>query len=72
MGLSEYISSLISGSDWLKMNCPMKNMMTHKVTINFNVFGAFMKNVVVSNLNGTSIVTTNGSDCGMKDPHIFK
>jgi hypothetical protein len=32
-------------------------MMTDKVTINLNMFGPFMKNVIMDNLNSTHVVT---------------
>jgi hypothetical protein len=31
--------------------------MMDKVIVNLNTFGPFMKNIVMGNLNGTSIVT---------------
>ncbi|GKV27934.1 hypothetical protein SLEP1_g37047 [Rubroshorea leprosula] len=44
MSLSEKVSSLC-------------NMMANKVTVNLNVFSAFMEDIVMSNLHGTLIVT---------------
>jgi hypothetical protein len=44
------------------------NMLSDKVTINLNVFGAIMKDIIMSNLNSTAIVATK--DCGRRvDPY---
>jgi len=37
--------------------CSMLKMMTRKVEIILNVFGEFMKEQVVGNLNGTFVIT---------------
>jgi hypothetical protein len=43
-------------------------MLSDKVTINLNVFGAIMKDIIMSNLNSTAIVATK--DCGRRvDPY---
>jgi hypothetical protein len=36
-------------------------MMTNKVTINLNMFGLFMKNISMGNLNSTPIVIIDKS-----------
>jgi hypothetical protein len=35
--------------------------MTDKVTVNLNMFGLFMKNIIMGNLNSTSVVTVDRS-----------
>ena len=34
-----------------------KQMMTNKMTVDLDVFGSFMKDIIVSNLNSTVVVT---------------
>ena len=36
-------------------------MMTHKMTINLNMLGAFMENIIMRNLNSTTVVKMYGS-----------
>ena len=38
--------------------------MTNKVTIDLNVLGALMKNIIMGNVNSTMIVTVNRSTGG--------
>ena len=47
----------------------MDKMLIDKMTINLNVFGLFMKDIIVSNLNGTSIITIKRNE---KDVDIPK
>jgi hypothetical protein len=39
------------------MKVTMKKMLMDEVTINFNMFGSLMENIIVGNLNDTIIVT---------------
>ena len=54
------------------MNGTLKHMMTNKVTISLYMFNALMKDIIVSNLNGTTIITIKKSSREMIDPHIMK
>ena len=42
----------------------MDKMITDKMTINLNVFSPFMKDIIVSNINDTLVVTIKGSSRG--------
>ena len=42
----------------------MDKMITDKVTINLDVFSLFMENIIVSNMNGTLVVTIKRSSKG--------
>jgi hypothetical protein len=53
-------------------NGAMFEMMTSKITIDLNVPSLFMKNQVVSNLNGTLIVTIHWSRMRKGNSHIRK
>ena len=44
----------------------MDKMITDKITIDLNVFSSFIEDIIVSNMNGTLIVTIkrSGRGCG--------
>ena len=42
----------------------MDKMITDKMTINLDVFSPFMEDIIVSNMNGTLIVTIERSSRG--------
>ena len=42
----------------------MDKMITDKMTINLDVFSPFMEDIIVSNINGTPVVTIKGSSRG--------
>ena len=44
----------------------MDKMITDKITIDLDVFSLFMEDIIVSNMNGTLVVTINRSsrECG--------
>ena len=44
----------------------MDKMIPDKMTINLDVFSLFMKDIIVSDINGTSVITIkgNGKRCG--------
>ena len=44
----------------------MNKMITDKMTINLDVFSPFIKDIIVSNMNGTLVVTIKSSSkrCG--------
>ena len=44
--------------------------MTDEVTIDLNEFGAFMKNIIMSNENNTTVVTVNRSAGGLRSTHV--
>jgi hypothetical protein len=45
-------------------------MMTNEVTIDLNVLGALMKNIIMSNMNSTTIVAVNRSTGGLGSIHV--
>ena len=42
----------------------MNKMITNKMTIDLNVFSPFMEEIIVSNMNGTLVVTIKRSSRG--------
>ena len=61
MKFGKKISRLVSRYEKKKTNSTTNNMLTNEVTINLNMLGAIMKNIIVSNHNGTTIVTMKNS-----------
>ena len=59
MSFSEDVSWLINSGNWQELNGLTSYMLTHEVTVNFNVFCALVKDVIMGNLNlnGTVVVT---------------
>ena len=57
MCLGENISYLIRRDDRMKINSITSKMLTNKMTIYLNMFGAIKKNIIMSNQNDAAIVT---------------
>ena len=55
--LRKDISNLIRRANWKKMKDASRQMMMHKMTINLNMLGALMENIIMRNLNSTTVVT---------------
>ena len=57
---------MIFGGDGKELESTMDKMITDKMTINLDVFSPFMEDIIVSNMNGTLIVTIkrSGRGCG--------
>jgi hypothetical protein len=47
-------------------------MMAHKMTVYLNVFSALMKNIVMRNLNRTSVVTEYRRARSLRSTHIME
>ena len=47
-------------------NSSMDKMILDKMTINLNVFSPFMEDIIVSNMNGTLVITIKGSGRGCR------
>ena len=50
----------------------MDKMITDKMTINIDVFSPFMENIIVSNMNGTLVVTIKRNSRGCGHTQILK
>jgi len=55
---------LIFGGDGEKLKSTMDKMIPDKMTINLDMFSPFMEDIIVSNMNGTLVVTIKGSSRG--------
>ena len=45
-------------------------MMTNDVTIDLNVLGALIKNIIMGNVNSTTIVAVNRSTTGQRSTYV--
>ncbi|GMP43469.1 hypothetical protein CsSME_00012818 [Camellia sinensis var. sinensis] len=72
MSFGEDISRLINRRDRMEMDSTMSNVLPNKMTVNLNVLGAIMKNIIVSNLKSTVIVTKEGSSARGSNTHVSK
>ena len=52
------------------MKSTLLKMMTNEVTIDLNVLGALMKNIIMSNVNSITIVTVNRSIDGLGSTYV--
>ena len=55
--LHKDVSSLIRRANRKKTQDASRQMMMHKMTINLNMLGALMENIIMRNLNSTTVVT---------------
>ena len=70
MNFSEDVSWLIGRQDGNESNRVTSDMLTNKMTINLDMLCPFMKNVIVGNLNSTSIITADGGGKVLSDSHV--
>ena len=52
------------------MKSTLLKVMTNKVTIDLNVLGALMKNIIMGNVNSITIVTVNMSTVGLRSTYV--
>ena len=52
------------------MKTVVLKMIMDEVTIDFNVLGALMKNIIKGNVNGTTIAIVNRGTGGLRSTHI--
>ena len=70
MSFSEDVSRLIDRGNGDKANKIAGDMLSNKMTVNFDMFGPFMKDIVVRNLNSTPVIATNSGGKLLRDSHV--
>ena len=65
MTLGEDISRLVSRGDEEQLEIVFLEMLASDVAVNLNVLGAFMEDIIMSNVDSTTIVTIKRSGNGM-------
>ena len=61
MSLGEDISRLVSRGDGEQFKIAFLEMLASDVVVDFNVLGAFMEDIIMSNVDNTMIVTIKRS-----------
>ena len=72
MSFGEDTNGLIGKRDGVKFNSTLMNMLSNEMTINLNVFGTFMKDIIVGNLDSTKNIITKRTSCGVMNSHVCK
>ena len=70
MSLDEDICRLVSKGDGEQLEIAFLEMMTSDVAIDLNVLGAFMEDIIMSNVDSTTIVTIKNSGNGLWSIHV--
>lgn len=47
-------------------------MLTNKMAVDFNMFDEFMKNIIMGNLNGITIITGKANGTRVMNTHIIE
>ena len=70
VSLGEDISRLVSRGDGEQLEIVFLEMLTCDVTVDLNVLGAFMEDIIMSNVDSTTIVTIKRSGGGFWSIHV--
>ena len=70
MSLGEDINKLVSRGDGEQLEIAFLEMLESDVAINLNVFGAFIEDIIMSNVYSTTIVTIKRNDSGLWSIHV--
>ena len=65
MSLGEDISRLVSKGDGEQLEIAFLEMLESDVAVNLNVFGAFIEDIIMSNMDSTTIVTIKRRGSGL-------
>ena len=68
--LGEDISRLVSRGDGKQLEIAFLEMLASDVAVEFNVLGAFMEDIIISNVDSTTIVTIKRSGSGLWSIHV--
>ena len=70
MSLGEDSSRLVSRGDGEQLEIAFLEMLESDVAVNLNVLGAFMEDIIMSNIDSTTIVTIKMSGIGLWSIHV--
>ena len=70
VSLGEDISKLVSRGDGEQLKISFLEMLASDVAVDFNVLGAFMEDIIMSNVDSTTIVTIKRSGSGLWSIHV--
>ena len=70
MSLGEDISRLVGRGDGEQLEIAFLEMLASDVAVDLNVLGAFMEDIVMSNVDTTTIITIKRSSNGLWSIHV--
>ena len=70
MSLGEDSSRLVSRGDGEQLEIAFLEMLASDVAVDLNVLGAFMEDIIMSNVDSTTIVTIKRSGSGLWSIHV--
>ena len=68
--LGEDISRLVSRGDGDQLEIAFLEMLVSDMVVNINVLGAFMEDIIMSNLDSTTIITIKRNGSGLWSIHV--
>ena len=70
MSLGKDISRLVSREDGEQLEISFLEMLASDVAVDLNMLGAFMEDIIMSNVDSTTIVTIKRSDSRLWSIHV--
>ena len=70
MSLGKDISKLVSRGDGEQLEISFLKMLTSDVAVDLNIFGMFVEDIIMSNVDSTMIVIIKRSGSGLLSIHI--
>ena len=65
MSLGEYISRLVNREDGEQLEIAFLEMLASDVAVDLNMLGAFVEDIIMRNVDSTTIVTIKRSGSGL-------
>ena len=70
MSLGKDISRLVSRGDGEQLEISFLEMLASDVAVDLNMLGAFVEDIIMSNVDSTTIVTIKRSGSGLRSIHV--
>ena len=70
MSLGKNISRLVSRGDGEQLEISFLEMLASDVAVDLNMLGAFVEDIIISNVDSTTIVTIKRSGSGLRSIHV--
>ena len=70
MSLSKDISRLVSRGDGEQLEISFLEMLVSDVAVDLNMLGAFVEDIIMSNVDSTTIVTIKRSGSGLRSIYV--
>ena len=70
MSLGKDISRLVSRGDGEQLEISFLEMLVSDVAVDLNMLGAFVEDIIMSNVDSTMIVTIKRSGSGLRSIHV--